>query len=54
MKGYITNIEKDSLENGYFRRVLYTDEHLQLVVMSLLPGEDIGAEGHQLDHFITL
>ena len=47
MKGYITNIEKDSLENENFRKVLYTDERLQLVVMSLKPGEDIGKEVHE-------
>ena len=54
MKGYVTNIEKDSLANEYFRRVLYTDERLQLVVMSLLPGEDIGMEVHKLDQFIRV
>lgn len=52
MKGYVGDIEKASLENENFRRVLYTDKNLQLVVMSLLPGEDIGAEVHQLDQFI--
>ena len=54
MKGYVTNIEKDSLANEYFRKVLYTDERLQLVVMSLLPGEDIGMEVHKLDQFIRV
>ncbi len=54
MKGYITNIEKESLENEYFRKVLYTDERLQLVVMSLKPNEDIGEEVHQLDQFIRI
>ena len=54
MKGYVTNIEKESIENEYFRRVLYTDERLQLVVMSLLPGEDIGMEVHHLDQFIRV
>ena len=52
MKGYVANIEKASLENDNFREVLYTDKNLQLVVMSLKPGEDIGAEVHQLDQFI--
>lgn len=52
MKGYITNIEKLSLENEKFRRVLYTAKNSQLVVMSLKPGEDIGEEVHQLDQFI--
>jgi mannose-6-phosphate isomerase-like protein (cupin superfamily) len=54
MKGYVTNIEKESLENEYFRKVLYTDERLQLVVMSLKPSEDIGEEVHQLDQFIRV
>ena len=52
MKGYITNIEKLSLENKYFRQVLYTAKNSQLVVMSLKPNEDIGEEVHQLDQFI--
>jgi len=54
MKGYVANIEKLSLENEYFRNVLYTDSRLQLVVMSLLPNEDIGEEVHQLDQFIRI
>jgi mannose-6-phosphate isomerase-like protein (cupin superfamily) len=54
MKGYIANIEKESLENEYFRKVLYTDPRLQLVVMSLNPGEEIGSEVHQLDQFIRV
>ena len=44
MNGFVTDIEKASLENEYFRRVLYTDARLQLVVMSLKPLEDIGEE----------
>jgi mannose-6-phosphate isomerase-like protein (cupin superfamily) len=52
MKGYVSNIEKLSIENDYFRKVLYTAKHSQLVLMSLKPGEDIGAEVHQLDQFI--
>ncbi|MDP1707356.1 MAG: cupin domain-containing protein [bacterium] len=54
MKGFVTNIEKDAVENEYFRKVLYTDERVQLVVMSLLPREEIGAEVHQLDQFIRV
>lgn len=54
MKGFVTNIEQASLENEYFRKVLYTDERVQLVVMSLAPGEEIGAEVHQLDQFIRV
>jgi len=52
MKGYVTNIEKATLENENFREVLYTAKNSQLVVMSLRAGEDIGEEVHQLDQFI--
>lgn len=54
MKGYITNIEKDSLENNNFRKVLYTARHSQLVLMSLKPNEEIGEEIHDLDQFIRI
>jgi mannose-6-phosphate isomerase-like protein (cupin superfamily) len=47
MKGFQTNIEKDSLENKNFRKVVYTGNGLQLVVMSLKAGEDIGEETHK-------
>ncbi|MDP2928195.1 MAG: cupin domain-containing protein [Candidatus Omnitrophota bacterium] len=46
MKGFKTNIEKDTLENRKFRKVLYTGKHSQLVLMSLRPKEDIGMETH--------
>ena len=52
MKGHIINLEKTTLENTFFRKVLYTAKHSQLVVMSLKPSEDIGEEIHQLDQFI--
>jgi mannose-6-phosphate isomerase-like protein (cupin superfamily) len=54
MKGYIANIEKLSKENECFRKVLYTDTNTQLVVMSLLPGEDIGEEVHDVDQFLRV
>lgn len=47
MKGFAANIEKDTLENKNFRKVLYTAEHSQLVLMSLHPGEEIGMEVHK-------
>lgn len=47
MKGFTTNIEKDTLENGNFRKVLYTGKHSQLVLMSLRPKEEIGMEVHK-------
>jgi len=46
MKGFKSNIEKSTLENKNFRKVLYTGKHLQLVLMSLKVGEDIGEETH--------
>ncbi len=54
MKGYVTNIEQDTLENGNFRKVLYTAKNSQLVLMSLKPGEDIGEEVHELDQFLRV
>ena len=45
-KGFKDNIEKLTTENTDFRRVLYTGEHSQLVLMSLLPKEEIGLEVH--------
>jgi len=52
MKGYNTNIEKETLKNTDFRRVLYTGKHSQLVLMSLGPGEEIGGEVHKtVDQF---
>ncbi|MGZ4911475.1 MAG: cupin domain-containing protein [Halobacteriota archaeon] len=47
MKGFCTDIEKATLENGNFRKVLYTSKHSQLVLMSLKPEEDIGMEVHK-------
>ena len=46
MKGFNDNIEEATLENNNFRKVLYTAKHSQLVLMSLLPNEDIGMEVH--------
>lgn len=46
MSGFKTNIETTTIRNGYYRKVLFTTKTLQLVVMSLLPGEEIGREKH--------
>lgn len=54
MKGYVVNIEAESIANENFRKVLYTDGRVQLVVMNLKPNEDIGEEVHQLDQFIRV
>jgi mannose-6-phosphate isomerase-like protein (cupin superfamily) len=47
MKGFVDDIEKRTEENEDFRRVLYTGHHLQLVLMTLRPGEEIGEEVHE-------
>jgi mannose-6-phosphate isomerase-like protein (cupin superfamily) len=47
VKGYVDDIEKATLGNDNFRQVLYTGEHLQLVLMTLKPGEEIGEEVHE-------
>jgi mannose-6-phosphate isomerase-like protein (cupin superfamily) len=47
MKGYCENIERRTLDNADFRRVLYTGKNLQLVLMTLPPGCDIGEEVHE-------
>jgi mannose-6-phosphate isomerase-like protein (cupin superfamily) len=47
VKGYSGNIEKETLKNNNFRKVLYTAKHSQLVLMSLKPKEEIGMEVHK-------
>lgn len=55
MAGYCINIEEKTLSNNYFREVLYTGPNLQLVVMTLQPGEEIGLERHEThDQFIRV
>ncbi len=54
MKGYVANIEEQTLSNDNFRKVLYTAKNSQLVLMSLLPGEEIGMEVHILDQFFRI
>ncbi len=46
MKGFCANIEEQTLQNTNFRKVLYTANHCQLVLMSLAPSEEIGLETH--------
>ncbi len=46
MKGFFTSIERATLDNDDFRRVVYTGKHSQLVLMSLAPNEEIGLEVH--------
>ncbi len=53
--GYIDDIEEKTLKNNNFRQVLFTGKHMQLVVMSLKPGEDIGEEVHDhVDQFFRV
>jgi mannose-6-phosphate isomerase-like protein (cupin superfamily) len=47
MKGYVANIEEATVANEDFRRVLYTGKNIQLVLMTLQPGEEIGEEVHE-------
>ena len=55
MAGYVGPIEKQTLKNDYFRQVLFTGKHAQLVVMSLKPGEEIGNEVHKnVDQFFRI
>lgn len=54
MKGYLVNIEKLTLENKNFRKVLYTSKNCQLVLMSLAPHEEIGQEIHDVDQFFRV
>ena len=55
MAGYVGSIEKQTLANNYFRQVLFTGKHAQLVVMCLQPGEEIGNEVHsQVDQFFRI
>lgn len=55
MKGFVDDIEVRTEQNRDFRRVLYTGPHVQLVAMSLEPGEEIGAETHEdTDQFFRI
>jgi len=54
MKGFIKDIEALAVKNEEFRRVVYTAQHCQLVLMALGPQEEIGAEVHKLDQFFRV
>lgn len=55
MTGFVTNIETDTLDNDNFRKVIFTAPHSQLVLMSLLPNEEIGMEMHDnVDQFFRI
>jgi len=55
MAGYVGHIEKLTLDNNYFRQVLFTGKFTQLVLMCLQPGEEIGNEVHpNVDQFFRI
>jgi len=55
MIGYVGNIEEQTLKNNFFRQVLFTGKHCQLVVMCLQGGEEIGREVHpDTDQFFRI
>ena len=55
MPGWVGDIERETVDNGFFRRVVFTGEHVQLTVMRLAPGEEIGVEMHDhLDQFLRI
>ena len=49
---YITELEHAAESNSFFRQVLFTGQHSQLVLMSLAPGEEIGTEVHTVDQLL--
>ncbi len=54
-KGYIVNIEEETINNNDYRRVLYTGANTQLVVMNIMPGDEIGEEIHEEhDQFLRI
>ena len=55
MLGWVGNVEGETLENTNFRTVLFTGDRVQLTVMRLAPGEEIGVEMHDhLDQFLRV
>jgi mannose-6-phosphate isomerase-like protein (cupin superfamily) len=54
-KGFHINLEEDTINNNNYRKILYTEKNLQLVLMSLKPGEEIGVETHSnIDQFFRI
>jgi mannose-6-phosphate isomerase-like protein (cupin superfamily) len=54
LEGFVTDIGDSSVDNTDYRRVIYTGENMQLVLMSLKPGEEIGSEVHDLSQFLRI
>lgn len=51
---FVIDVEAQTLQNSYYRNVLYTSPHMQFVLMSIPPGQEIGKEVHQGDQFIRV
>lgn len=51
---YVEKLKKEAKENDFFRKVLFTGGHSQLVLMALQPGEEIGAEVHEVDQLLYI
>lgn len=51
---YIAKLKKEAKRNDFFRKVLFTGEHSQLVIMCLQPGEEIGTEVHEVDQLFFI
>ncbi|MFN7160301.1 MAG: cupin domain-containing protein [Candidatus Gracilibacteria bacterium] len=54
MRGYVLNIEQETLDNNDYRRVLYTAKSSQLVLMCIQPGDEVGEEIHGVDQFLRI
>lgn len=55
MVGYFGNIENETVKNNFFRHVIFTGKHAQLVLMCLQPSEEIGDEvHHNVDQFFRI
>jgi len=54
MEGFVVDLDSATIENENFRKVLFTAPYSQLVVMNLMPLEDIGTETHEVDQFIKI
>jgi len=54
VKYYVSNIENDTVNNDYYRKVIITGNNLQLVLMNIKPGEEIGEEIHNADQFLRI
>ncbi|HET7421686.1 MAG TPA: cupin domain-containing protein [Candidatus Dormibacteraeota bacterium] len=54
IKPYVNDLKDAAKDNDFFRKVVFTGSHLQLVLMSLEPGEEIGEEVHEVDQLLSI